>query len=64
MKRAAWQLRFLMVGAAVFLLGACDGDRMDEGEEADVDVRLSSDTVVVETPDVEIDVDLSDDTRK
>lgn len=79
MKRFAWQLRFLTVGAAVFLLGACDVDQVDEGEmpnvevdegeapEYDVDgleveVRSDTDTVVVETPDVEIN--LPDDTEE
>lgn len=31
MLKFAWQLRFLTVGAAVFLLGACDVDQADEG---------------------------------
>ncbi len=79
MKRFAWQLRFLSVGAAVFLLGACDVDQVDEGEmpevqveegeapEYDVDgpeveVRSDTDTVVVETP--EVDINLPDDTEE
>lgn len=73
MKKMAWQVRFLAVGAAVFLLGACEVDQVDEGEmpeieveegEApeydvegpEVDVRSDTDTVVVETPEVDIDV--------
>lgn len=76
MMKLAWQLRFVTVGAAVFLLGACDVDQVDEGELPDVeveegelpeydvdaptvDVRSDTDTVVVETP--EVDVDLSED---
>jgi len=80
MMNIARQLRFLMVGAAVFLLGACDVDQVDEGElpEVDVDVeveegelpeydvdapevdvRSDTDTVVVVTP--EVDIDLPDD---
>lgn len=79
MKRFAWQLRFLTVGAAVFLLGACDVDQVDEGEMPEVqveegelpeydidgpevDVRMNTDTVVVETP--EIDINLPDDTEE
>lgn len=78
MKKMAWHVRFLAVGAAVFLFGACDIDRVDEGEMPEVDVeveegeapeydvdgpevevRSDTDTVVVETP--EVDVDLPDD---
>ena len=81
MMNIARQLRFLMVGAAVFLLGACDVDQVDEGElpevdvevdegelpeydvdVPDVDVRSDTDTVVVETP--EIDIDLPEDTEE
>lgn len=73
MMKFAWQLRFLTVGAAVFLLGACDVDQVDEGElpeveveegelpeydvdAPDVDVRSDTDTVVVETPEVDVDL--------
>ncbi len=76
MKKMAWHVRFLAVGAAVFLLGACDVDQVDEGEMPEVeveegempeydvegpevDVRSDTDTVVVETP--EVDVDLPED---
>lgn len=31
MRKFGWQLRFMTVGAAVFLLGACDVDQVDEG---------------------------------
>lgn len=79
MKKMAWHVRFLAVGAAVFLLGACDVDQVDEGEmpevqveegEApeydvdgpEVDVRSDTDTVVVETP--EVDVDLPEDNEE
>lgn len=73
MKKMAWHLRFLAVGAAVFLLGACEVDQVDEGELPDVeveegempeydadapevDVRSDTDTVVIETPEVDVDV--------
>lgn len=79
MKKFAWQLRFLMVGAAVFLLGACDVDQVGEGElpeveveegelpeydvdGPEVDVRSDTDTVVVETP--EVDVNVPEDTEE
>ena len=81
MKKIAWQVRFLVVGAAVFLLGACEVNQVDEGElpnidveveggempEYDVegpeiDVRSRTDTVIVETPEVEIR--LPDDTEE
>lgn len=79
MKKMAWNVRFLAVGAAVFLLGACEVDQVDEGEmpevevqegEApeydvegpEVDVRSDTDTVVVETP--EVDVDVPEDTEE
>ncbi|HSM08931.1 MAG TPA: hypothetical protein VLA33_07915 [Gemmatimonadota bacterium] len=79
MMKFAWQLQFLTVGAAVFLLGACDVDQVDEGElpeveveegelpeyEVDapeVDVRSDTDTVIVETP--EVDVDLPEDSEE
>lgn len=79
MKKMAWHVRFLAVGAAVFLLGACEVDQVDEGEmpeieveegEApeydvegpEVDVRSDTDTVVVETP--EVDIDLPEDTEE
>lgn len=32
MMKLAWQLRFVTVGAAAFLLGACDVDQVDEGD--------------------------------
>lgn len=79
MKKMAWHVRFLAVGAAVFLLGACEVDQVDEGEMPEVqveegempeydvdgpevDVRSDTDTVVVETP--EVDIDLPDDTEE
>lgn len=72
MKNIARHLRFLALGAAVFLLGACEVQKVDEGEapevqvkegEApeyeietpDVDVKSDTDTVVVETPSVEVE---------
>ena len=81
MKKLAWQVRFLAVGAAVFLFGACEVNQVEEGELPDVeveveegelpeydvdgpeiDVRSDTDTVVVETP--EVDIDLPDDTEE
>lgn len=76
MKQIAWQLRFLTVGAAVFLLGACDIDQTEEGEMPEVqveegeapeydvegpDVDIRSDTDTVAVETPEVDVDLPDD---
>jgi len=72
MKKLARHLRFLALGAAVFLLGACEVQKVDEGETPDVeveegqlpeyevetpdvDVKSDTDTVVVETPSVEVE---------
>lgn len=79
MKKIAWHVRFLAVGAAVFLLGACEVNQVDEGEMPEVqveegelpeydvdgpevDVRSDTDTVVVETP--EIDINLPEDNEE
>lgn len=76
MRQLSWHIRFLAIGAAVFLFGACEVDQTREGEMPDVeveegqmpeydvegpevDVRSDTDTVVVETP--EVDVDLPED---
>ena len=72
MKKIARHLRFLALGAAVFLLGACEVQKVDEGETPEVqvkegeapeyevetpevDVKSDTDTVVVETPSVEVE---------
>ena len=75
MKKIAWQVRFLAVGAAVFLLGACDIDQTEEGEMPEVevqegelpeydvegpDVEVSSDTDTIVAETPEIDVDVPD----
>jgi len=52
MKRMAWHLRFLALGAAVFLLGACDVDQVDEGEAPDIDVEVEEG----EAPEYDVDV--------
>lgn len=81
MKKMAWHVRFLAVGAAVFLLGACEVNQVDEGEMPEVevregelpeydvdgpevDVRSRTDTVVVETPEVEIHLPGDDETEE
>ena len=72
MRKIAWHIQFLALGAAAFLLGACEVEQADERdspeaevqkEEApnyeietpDVDVKSDTDTVVVETPEVEVE---------
>ncbi|MFW6089442.1 MAG: hypothetical protein ACODAB_06795 [Gemmatimonadota bacterium] len=76
MKTMAWHVRFLAVGAAVFLLGACEVDQVDEGEMPDVEVEegeapeydvdgpevdVRSDTDTVVVETPEVDVDVPDD---
>lgn len=63
MKKMAWHVRFLALGAAVFLLGACDVDQVDEGEmpEVDVDVEVEEG----ELPEYDVDapeIDIRSDT--
>lgn len=76
MKKMAWHVRFLAVGAAVFLLGACDVDQVDEGEMPEVEVEegempeydvegpevdVRSDTDTVVVETPEVDVDVPED---
>jgi hypothetical protein len=61
MKQIAWQIRFLTIGAAVFLLGACDVDQVEEGDMPEVDVEAEEG----ELPEYDVDapeVDVSSDT--
>lgn len=76
MKKIAWKVRFLAVGAAVFLLGACDIDQTEEGDMPEVevqegelpeydvegpDVEVSSDTDTIIAETPEVDVEIPDD---
>lgn len=61
MKQIAWQVRFLTIGAAVFLLGACDVDQVDDGEMPEIDVEAEEG----ELPEYDVDapeVDVRSDT--
>lgn len=72
MRKFGWHLRFLALGAAVFLFGACEVQKVDEAETPEgqveegelpdydvqtpeVDVKSDTDTVVVETPEVDVE---------
>lgn len=58
MKKFAWQLRFLAMGAAVFLFGACEVQKVDEGEAPEVQVEEGQlPEYEVETPEVDVKSD-------